>query len=341
MIWRRDRPQLSSTLVASLLSVLATLLAVLLTESTGLNNAKYAVPALYVFLIAVLAYLGSSYLSAYIADIKKLHQEMGTVDIVSRAIPTFVTFRRREDSLVINDNGDGVLTWEFELASSPDESITELNFPIFGEISPETRAGEWVEIELIEVNEQTQEIVDAYRTVERRYSVDEAGEMSATIVEYGLLRVPVELERGRDICRVRVRMRFLGVFPLMYSKETFFIDIPYITERLRVAIAAEGRAVRRSPRAGGSTLVAMSGLMNTVDPQETNRQNSLCRQSGPALMWETDAPKLGYRYNIYFRVEEMDRAADARTGRARGSRQSRRDNDDAQEDGNKGDEERQ
>jgi hypothetical protein len=301
---RPEARQARYALIASILSLALSAALGLIGEARGLNNSRYAVPGLYVLMVLLLALVATYVLGAYLSDLRRTAQSLEAVEVLRKAIPTLVTFKRREDTLVVHPNGDGVLTWEFELASNPDESISELTFPIYAEVSSENPPPAPITVLLIEVDGRPRGIADAYSLVEERIPKDRT-DAPSEIIEYGLLRVPVDLERGRDSCHVRVQIKFASVFRHLFSRDPMFVDIPYLTERLTVSVNSTGYAVRRSPLApDGNTVVAMSAMMHTVDQAETSFQTSLSRQRGSALVWETDAPKLGYSYKFWFRLEE-------------------------------------
>src|SRR5664280_1742992 len=280
--------QLFAVVSASLFSVLVTLVIFLLTEVQFKQDRHLMVVVIVYLLEAFLALLSGVYLSAYVFDLRSLLATSQAEEAVRRAVPRYVTFSRRSDTLLLGQSGDADLIWEFELSSRSEDAITELTFPIFAETLESTQPWTSIRIDSIEVNGQSQQVKDAYRHVERRLPPDDA----RYLVEYGLLRVPVELERGRDKCDIRVRVHFVGVFPKSDTLETFFVDIPYLTESLSVVIRSKAGAVRRSPLAE-RTLSAMSEVMEVPDPVESGHQERFCRQDGLMLTWRTNDPKLG------------------------------------------------
>jgi hypothetical protein len=238
----------------------------------------------------------------YLADLRALRQELADQDSLTRLVPTYVVFKRRVDTLAVEPDGDAVLTWEFELTANSHRHITELTFSIYAELPPDRPPAPAVVVQAIEVNGQPRGTDGAYQLAEKRIPMDRRLEHQKEI-EFGLIRVPVDLERGHEACSVKVVMRHAKVYPRPFDVVPMFIEIPYLTEDLRVIVQTEGYAVRR-PLGGGPTIAAMSSLMHTEDMEEASIQSGRCMQRGTQLVWETDCPKLGYHYKLFFHLEK-------------------------------------
>jgi len=284
------------------LSIVVTLLGVLLTKAAIPGNSRYAIPALYLAIIVALLILGFVHVNAHIAELRRLRREITGADTLDRLVPTYVRFKRREDLLVVEPNGNATLTWNFELVCDSHQHITELTFSIYAEVPAEKPPEPAIMVERIEVNGQARETVGVYQLVEKRKPMDRPPN-EQKIIQFGLLRIPVDLERGHERCNVRVVTKHYCAYPRVFDVAPLFVDIPYLTEQLRVTVVAKGYAVRRPP--GKSPPVeAMSSLMHTEDSEEANRQSMLCTQQGSQLVWSTDSPKLGYHYKVFFRLEQ-------------------------------------
>jgi len=304
------RAELSYALVASILSIIVTLLSVLISVSFGTHNANYAIPAVYIGLVVSLMALGAIYLAAYRVDLARTQNDIRDAERLSRVVPTLITFRRRSDTLVVERDGNGILTWDFELSSDPSVTVTELNFPFYLEVPSKNAPPRPVIIDSVEVNGEFHEPQGVYEFVERRVPVSHGGTTAAYLVEYGRLRVPVDLGQGREICRVRVRIKLYGVLLTHVPTNYLLVDIPYVTEQLVVTIMSPSSTVRKYLGRGGVALEVSAGLMDTPDPTEIAIQNHQCRQAGPALIWETDSSKLGYRYKLYFQLQAQNEILD-------------------------------
>jgi hypothetical protein len=292
---RPTRRYTSTALIASLLSIVVTGLVATAAE----DGAQVGYFALAVALFA----LAAVHVRALIQDLQSARNELDLDEAVKHAVPSLVTFRKREDTLtLIGSEGDARLEWLFELTSPADTYTKTLTFPIFAEGDRPRDEPPPITIERIEVNDEPREVKGALRPVERRVSV-EAGRPS---LEYALLHVPVDLGRKETFCRVRLQMYFRGVFPNCGEQEAFYVDVPYLTKSLRVSVAADHGAVRMPPdRPNG--VEAISGLMEVDDPSESGLQSVHCRHATNALVWEPPHPKLSYRYKVWFRVERPAR----------------------------------
>jgi hypothetical protein len=285
------------TLMASLLSVIATLLAVIVTEATGLSEAEYILPLAYGALGVALAFLAGTYVRAYIREITAARDALHVARLVNGTIPKLVAFSRREDTLVLLDNGDADLEWRFDLKSPRDETITELTCPIYSEVNPDELDWDFVEIVSLEVDGARVAGIIEPREF-RRSAVRGRPSLLCSA-----LRVPVALGEGRSASRLVIRLRLRGVFPRAAELEAFYVDIPYLTESLKVTVMANEGSVHRPLREGEQAVEAMSGLMEVADTAESANQSAQCQNVGRTLVWETLTPKLGYRYLLNFQAD--------------------------------------
>jgi hypothetical protein len=82
-----QKKRLTSAFIASIVSILVTLLATVLAWANRSGNNSYAVPALYVFVIAGLLLLGLIHFRAYIADLLDVRQELRDYELMRRCVP--------------------------------------------------------------------------------------------------------------------------------------------------------------------------------------------------------------------------------------------------------------
>ena len=304
----RNTRNIPASLTASVIGIIVTLIAVVISELTGLKEASEFLPFVYgalgvavVFLVGVnvRAYVRdvNAARAAYVADLDAARAQLHFAELVDHAIPELVTFTSREDVLTLEPDGNARLEWRFDLASPRAEVISDLTFPIYAEVDPETDDWDAISVELVELDEEELHLTLEPR--EMRRSVD----TKRPSLQYYVLRVPVELGENRESCSLRVILRLNGVFPQATDMEAFYVDIPYLTEALRVQLLAPGGKVYRPLKDGVSSVEAMSGLMEVPDPAESASQSKSCKRVGPTLVWTTKAPKLGYRYKVCFRLE--------------------------------------
>lgn len=296
----QGRREVPTAIVASLLSVLVTALAFLAGELSGKDGSEFSMWLAYTAVAVALVVLATLHLRVYLKDLNSARVALGIEKAIVQAVPTLLSFATREDILTLHENGDAELEWRFDLKSAPGESVTQLAFPIYAE--GERQAEEWTSIEVksIEVAGRKRDVAQSLSPMEHRVSkVD--GRPS---LQYALLKVPVELSDGSTTCPVRIVLTFKGVFPQASQLEAFYIDVPYLTQSIMVQVAAPGRVVRQPVGRNEPTIDAMSALMETRDLKESAIQNDQVRHVGDRLVWEAEAPKLGYRYKLYFRVED-------------------------------------
>jgi len=301
--WKGGRPEEESgrttpaALIASLVSVVVTLLGVVITEASGLNEAGFVLPLAYGSLGVALFILAGIYGNAFLADLRAERRKLHFGTLVNRAIPKLVVFAKREDILTIRADGNANLEWRFDLVAPRREAISELTFPIYGEVDDLSAAPtDFVEIECVEVNGEVQ--TGKLEPRELRKSLTK-GRPSLL---YSVLRVPVDLGVGKESCSLRVRLGLKGIFPRVADWEAFYVDIPYLTEELQVTVRSDAGRVRR-PLRDGAVVTAMSGLMEVFDDAESASQAVRCNPVGEALVWKTRTPKLGYRYQVRFQCQ--------------------------------------
>jgi hypothetical protein len=301
-----------NTLVASLVSVVATLLGVLVPIAAGKAYRDYAVLISAIFLgVSVLA-LAGVYFRSYLDDVQAAVRTLESMDAAVRFLPTILAFESREDVFLISRTGDARITWDWEISCRPDQAISELAFPIIYTNAPSGRPESSVVVELLEVNGTSLHVAaDTLEITERRTLLTpevrrQWGEVE--YVEYGLLRVPVELREGATRTRIRVQMLLTGAFA--QPVEQVVVDVPYPTKLLRVRVGHEGKITRRAPSIGGNSVVARSS-MQVLDLAESTHQSGKCRQNAAELIWETTDLKLSYSYALSVRGEDMPGAVSA------------------------------
>jgi hypothetical protein len=286
-----------AALIASLLSVVVTLLGVVITEASGLNEAGFVLPLAYGSLGVALFILAGIYGNAFLFDLRAERRKLHFGTLVNRAIPKLVVFAKREDVLTIGENGNASLEWRFDLVAPRGEPISELTFPIYGEVDDlSTAQADFVEIECVEVNAEVQTGVLEPRELRESLTTGRPSLL------YSVLRVPVDLGDGKESCSLRVRLRLKGIFPRAADWEAFYVDIPYLTEELQVTLRSQAGRVQR-PLGDGAVVRAMSGLMEVPDDAESASQAVRCNPIGRALVWKTSTPKLGYRYQVRFQCQ--------------------------------------
>ncbi len=217
--------------------------------------------------------------------------------LINSAVPRFVVFRERRDRLIVERDGDATLDWRFTLTAPRDVAIQTLTFPIYVDIDADAPDTNRIEVQSVKVNR-----VDIGNDFElERRELRTSMIRGRPSMQYSVLRVPVELGEGQDVCDLRIVLKMIGVFPA--GVEKFYVDIPYLTEKLRVTLVTAAGKVRRPLNDATTTIEAMSGLMEVPDPAESKIQSDHCTHDGAWLVWKAEAPKLGYQYKMSFRLD--------------------------------------
>jgi hypothetical protein len=309
---RRAGARLLTTLVlgglgSALLTALGSTLAFVLTEEA--IRPELLVPILVVFLAFVSGLLILLGIAALVYDgFRDFNHKQTEYSLLKRAVPTLVTFERRTDRFCVRGNGDATLDWTFELRCDPKDHIEQLTFPIYGEVGPGGNPP--IKVTKLLINGKPRDFSRVYEPHQRRHKLPEVESDTspvpdAEVLEFGILRVPVKLDKSHDECKVEMSFEFNLSVPEK-DGDQFLVDIPYITRNLTVVIASEGQyAVHRALRNDIRTVDAKAGLMLREDPDESNYANEHAWEDKGTLRWEMDLPKLGYQYVVNYRLESV------------------------------------
>jgi hypothetical protein len=97
----------------------------------------------------------------------------------------------------------------------------------------------------------------------------------------------------------------LGAFANSAFGDYVIVDIPYLTEALEVEIKSANTAKRvllARKDEKGQTIDAYGEMMDMYDHHESQFQTDRAKQVNDMVIWESEDPKLGYRYWIWFRT---------------------------------------
>ncbi|MDN3359247.1 hypothetical protein [Actinomadura sp. DC4] len=303
-----DQSELSRSLVASLISVLVTLLSVLIAASTGAAHSKYVIILGYFFTAATLGFLVFVYLHAYLRDVREARDRLAAYVVAARVVPDIVMFRSYEHIIAIESATETKVNWILDVVST-DDSVSELSFPMYYTNAPSSGAQPTSRILAVEVNEVPIDPSTIMTLQERRSLLSPEAKTQwggVDFVEYGLLRVPVDFQRGRDSCKIRITIGLTNVFS--NPVDQVYVDVPYSTDSLKVTVTSEGRRVHRVPTIGSNTVIATSA-MEVIDLRDSTEQSRRFRQAGDVVIWETDNAKIGYHYVLNIRSGQVNAPA--------------------------------
>jgi hypothetical protein len=223
-------------------------------------------------------------------------------------VPLLVTFERRVETVTVSNDGDGIFESEHRVRynGNDEHDITRLHFPILIDLQggKDGEPGDNVLVESVQVDGLEEQVTGSYEPQERRQPMKATEGQEPVWQEYGVVRVPVELNRNKRIAEVHIRIKLKSIFKESAAGGDYvIIDIPYVTESLSIAVKAEDpkQAVRRRI-ANDSTIEATCEMMDLRDGIEESRQSPSIRLKSHQLRWETGTAKIGYRYRLWFHV---------------------------------------
>lgn len=223
---------------------------------------------------------------------------------ILEAVPRLVRFSDRIDSVTFNKDESVSYDLSLKIESNLDQAVSFLQFPITVDTPPSGDLAEpGIEIKRLTVDGIEKSTEGVYVKKQIRQYVDPAD--SKRPMEYGVAEVPVSLGRGETSCHVQISMLLpRGAFSNCRKSEYVIVDIPYITDRLRIEIRGEnGLRIGAVPgRHGEEHVEATSEIMGTHDTDETMREKGNVTLLNDSMVWQTEFPKLGYRYLVWFRV---------------------------------------
>jgi hypothetical protein len=257
------------------------------------NDPKFFIWLCYLIVAAGTVFLASMHLRIAYNDLAASRRRAEHLE----AIPSFVVMENRRDHFQIHDSGSAKIKSSFDLSTDVDGVLREIMFPIFAE-RPTATNNSPVKVERVVVDGRDEMPAESYFPLQVRHLFkSKAGSLP---VEYGVLKVPVQLQRGMH-SHVEFELT-LDAFHNRFVKEFAIVDIPYITKALEVVIECPDGYMVRPCEPVDETIVATSSIVENKDPSETASQRHEWRTSGRSLVWTTEHPKLGYRYKVYFHL---------------------------------------
>ena len=233
---------------------------------------------------------------------------------LSKALPETFIFRDRKDSFVVTEEGDVYLTWRFEIERITNNSLSFISLPIICERKDKNEQDTPVHIESFLVNGKKQsnhqyEVL----SVER---FDRFGKELERPLERGMIKIPLFTASHKGgIEKVELKVFFKGMFINYTEKEFAVIDVPYITKNISVSIEHANNN-KWDINVIDNFLDVREMNSNTYDVGELAKQLNNCliihdinRLKGEdidCLLWESDFPKLGYRYKLIFNFHERN-----------------------------------
>jgi len=263
--------------------------------------------------IAAAVLIATLYLMEAIHDYKTEHRQLKSVleaDKSRHAIPRYIRVTERRDKLVVDELGNATLEWLFVVTGLDKSNTRSLELQIYSEhkqVDSKLPGDNFKSnIEIVEMKVAGQKIEtasEAYTPLEIRYPI--AGEHHP--MEFGILRVPTDLSNIEALAptEIRMTMRLKDTFFRAQKMDFFVVEIPQLTNKISVTLESKNQdyIVIVPPDAWDEKIKAQMGHSGTLDTAETLSQSDKVFQSSDGkLIWESEYPKLGYRYLLSFRL---------------------------------------
>ncbi|HEX7180361.1 MAG TPA: hypothetical protein VF756_00855 [Thermoanaerobaculia bacterium] len=299
-------------IIASALIPLAVgLLGMVIADLNVFKIDETALPWIYALAVGCIGVSILIYLHELLQNLRAATKELEEKEQLiahTKALPSFVFMKNRCDRFIFDREGTATLLWSFEIDGSLSKAeTTEILFPIFAEIGPEAQSFKTaIKVEALTVDGKRMNPKQTYIPLEAREKIGASADDMGQRMEFGALKVPVVFSRGGTLCKVELKLKLENSFPNLSKREFVYVDVPIVTEQIKVILesATEGR-IAFLPWQKDDTLIATSGMVENRDPGETHRQRNRWRQTEEkTLVWQTDYPKLGYRYKLSFYLDE-------------------------------------
>lgn len=205
--------------------------------------------------------------------------------------------RRRIDRLTIGSDGSSRYVVEHEVEAEHDVAVAWLAFPIFSSAPVDAPPWQSVRVRRLMIDGRDYDVERSY--LRRSRAFVEGALFQDLVMEEGVIRVPVSLEKGQTKRHIRMEIDFHKSMPALFTEESHSIDISYITDEIDVYVTGEqGLDVFPSPRAT-HLVEASQNRGEHGDAPESILQSSTCRHRD-GIHWRSKNVKLGYRYEIRF-----------------------------------------
>ncbi len=221
---------------------------------------------------------------------------------IKKSVPSVLVMERRRDRFLIQKDFSGILDLHFEIKTNLEEPVRDIPFPIYAEKRRSKQSTSPVRLLSLSVDGREESTNDRYYPKEIRHPFAKK-KGGTNVMEYGLLMVPVRLQKGAGQCTIDISLKLEGSFPNISKKEFVIIEVPYITKKLEVVLEAEDELAIKRISGSDQTIIATPSNTDFKDQRESFEQNVNWRNIGGRIEWVCKYPKIGYSYIIYFKTE--------------------------------------
>ena len=323
-----------ATLIINIVTVSGSIFALYLTELDDIIKTVFIVLLFLYAIIAICIFIHLACIELkYYSD---KYNDMVNNNELSKALPETFTFRNRKDVFVVEKTGDAVLTWDFEIEKITNNNLSFISIPIVCEYVNEDQSeshneeNTLMEEDNTVVQNEVHDKIDNENKNLMRHPIQiedfRVNGISQTNYQYihfstdynrvdrpierGLIRIPLFTASTKGgIENVTLRIRFKDMFHNFEKREFVIVDIPYITKRICVVIKHQDNT-NYDINVIDNYFDVREMYSNTFDAGEVARQLNNCSivhnesdnslSDNDYLLWESDFPKLGYRYTITF-----------------------------------------
>lgn len=229
--------------------------------------------------------------------IKRRLDQLQSLRDVDRHITWHVRMRRRTDHLEVFEDGTGRWTAECEVEAEPGVAVGWVAFPVFTSASADAEAWQSVRVRRLTIDGKDFDAQRSYIRVSRGFV--EGPLFKGLVREEGVIRVPVNLEKGQPKRHIKLEVDFNKSMPALFTEESHSVDISYITDEVDVHVFG-GPGLEIFPSPGAAHLVeASQNKGEHADALESVLQSSTCRLRD-GIHWRSKNTKLSYRYEVKF-----------------------------------------
>lgn len=245
----------------------------------------------------VLLWIISTTLNQRLGELRSLRR-------LDRHVTSHVRMVKRTEHLEVFEDGSGRWITECEVQTERDVAVAWLAFPIFSSAQVDAEPWRSVQVRRLTVDNKDYDVQRSY--IRRSRAFVEGALFKGLVIEEGVVRIPVSLEKGRSKRRIRLEVHLNKSMPALFTEESHSIDISYITDEIDFYVTgAPGLDIFPSPLAA-HLVEASQNKGEHADTQESILQSSTCRHT-TGVHWHSTSTKLGYRYEIRFLARRLAR----------------------------------
>lgn len=229
---------------------------------------------------------------------------------LDRHVTSHVRMLKRTERLEVFEDGSGRWITECEVQAERDVAVAWLAMPVFSSAQVDAEPWQSTQVRRLTIDNKDYDVQRSY--IRRSRAFVEGPLYKNLVMEQGVIRIPVSLEKGRSKRHIRLEVYLVKSMPALFTEESHAIDIPYITDAIDFyVIGAPGLEIFPSPLAA-HLVEASQNKGEHADTQESILQSSTCRHY-TGIHWHSTSTKLGYRYEIRFLARRLV-STDSSTG---------------------------